>query len=101
VGERTTNQCTVGGLAAALVADGPITTAPQVSAGCKNPLWASHPFAQLCDGPIQGDGTWQRCMTYGDGFTPHNSCAQMSAGQPPGIPILSSAPTHIDDDLSN
>jgi hypothetical protein len=80
-----------------------ITAAPPASAGCKNPFWASHPFAQLCDGPIQDDGTWQRCMTYNDGggLIPHNSCAQMSAGNPPGIPILSSPPTHIDDDLSH
>ncbi|WP_424764957.1 CDGP domain-containing protein [Mycobacterium sp.] len=52
----------------------------------QEPLWAEHPFAQECDGPIQPDGTWQRCMT---------------TGQPPGIPILSSPSTHIDDDLSN
>jgi hypothetical protein len=58
VEERTTNQCTVGGLAAALVADGPIITAPPVSAG-----------------------TWQRRMTHSDGFTSHTSCAQMSVGQ--------------------
>jgi hypothetical protein len=67
----------------------------------QEPLWASHPFAQECDGPIQPDGTWQRCMTYRNGgFIPQNTCAQMSAGQPPWIPILSSPPTHIDDPTS-
>jgi hypothetical protein len=95
-------QYIVGGLAAALMAGGLVATAPPASAGCRNPLWAEHPFAQECDGPIQSDGTWQRCMTYSNGgFIPQNSCAQMSADQPPWIPILSSPRTHIDDDLSN
>jgi hypothetical protein len=87
--------------AAVVMTGGLIASAPPTSAGCKNPLWASHPFAQECDGPIQPDGTWQRCMTYSNGgFIPQNTCAQMSAGQPPWIPILSSPPTHIDDPTS-
>jgi hypothetical protein len=83
------------------MAGGLITAAPPASAGCVNAGWVSHPLAQKCDDPVQGDGTWQRCMTYSQGVTPHNTCAQMSAGNPPGIPILSSPPTHIDDDLSH
>jgi hypothetical protein len=54
------------------MAGGLISAAPRATAGCVNAEWVSH-----------------------------NSCAQMSAGQPPGIPILSSPPTHIDDGLSH
>lgn len=46
------------------MAGGPIAAAPPAGAGCRNLLWAEHPFAQECDGPIRPDGTWQRCMTY-------------------------------------
>jgi hypothetical protein len=48
----------VAGLAAALMMTGALlATAPPASAGCM-------PRGQqlLCDGPIQPDGTWQRCM---------------------------------------
>ena len=48
---------TVGGLAAVLVAGALIAAAPRASAGCQD--WRFH--VQLCDGPIQPDGTWQRC----------------------------------------
>lgn len=84
------------------MAGGLIGVATPAGAGCVNAEWLSQPFAQNCDDPIQPDGTWQRCMTYSNyNFIPQNSCAQMSADQPPWIPILMSPRTHIDDDLSN
>jgi hypothetical protein len=45
------------GLAVGLVAPAVIATAPPASAGCQQVL----PTEQVCDGPIQPDGTWQRC----------------------------------------
>jgi hypothetical protein len=50
--------CVVAGLAAVLMMTGSlIATAAPASAGCM-------PYDQdlLCDGPIQPDGTWQRCL---------------------------------------
>ena len=79
---------------------GLIGAAPPASAGCLYGGWTG--AVSRCDGPIQPDGIWQRCMTYSNyNFIPQNSCAQMSADQPPWIPILMSPRTHIDDDLSN
>jgi hypothetical protein len=92
-------QYLVAGLAGMAVAGGLISAAPPASAGCLYGGWMA---ASRCDGPVQPDGTWQRCMTYSNhNFIPQNSCAQMSADQPPWIPILMSPRTHIDDDLSN
>jgi hypothetical protein len=49
----------VAGLAAALMAGGLIDSAPPASAGCKyGGPWAT----SQCDGPVQPDGTWQRCV---------------------------------------
>ncbi|MCV7409318.1 hypothetical protein AWC05_09770 [Mycobacterium florentinum] len=47
-----------GGLAAALVAAGMIAAAPPASAGCQY----GGPIISKCDGPIQPDGTWERCV---------------------------------------
>ena len=46
----------VAGLAAGLMSATLIGSAPPASAGCQ-----PYGFDQLCDGPIQPDGTWQRC----------------------------------------
>ncbi|HEU0190200.1 MAG TPA: hypothetical protein VFR17_02855 [Mycobacterium sp.] len=50
----------VGGLAAAVTAGALIVSAPPASAGCQ-----PYKVGQLCDGPIQPDGTWQRCEDAG------------------------------------
>jgi hypothetical protein len=89
------------GMAAALMAGGMMTAAPPASAGCLDPGWAAHPFAQMCDSPVESDGLWERCLTYHNGgpYTPEQTdCYIMSAGQPPtgGDPVLSTPPTHID-----
>jgi hypothetical protein len=83
----------VAGLAAGLMLSGAlIAAAPPASAGCI-------PFGrgQMCDGPVQPDGRWQRCevMTYLDGSRT-SGCFPMGAGHAP--PPLSFQPTldHID-----
>lgn len=48
----------VGGLAALLMAAGLIASAPPASAGCQY----GGSFISKCDGPVQPDGTWQRCV---------------------------------------
>jgi hypothetical protein len=47
------------GLAVALIA-GVIGSAPQANAGCQYGGIALN----RCDGPIQPDGTWQRCVLF-------------------------------------
>jgi len=94
-------QYIVAGLAAALMAGGLVAAAPPASAGCVNPAWAPHPFAQMCEDPITADGMWQRCVTYfpnGVRNLGETDCYLMSAGEPPvgADPILSNPPTHID-----
>ncbi len=92
-------QYITGGLAAVLMAGGLIATAPPASAGCENPGWAEHPFAQMCDSPIDSEGMWERCLTYypRGGPVAQTDCYIMSPGNPPpGDPILGTPPTHID-----
>ena len=90
----------VAGLAGALMAGGLISGAPPAHAGCINPNWAGHPFAEMCDDPVLDDGMWQRCVTYlpgGPRSAGETDCYLMSAGvPPPGDPILGTPPTHID-----
>ncbi|KWX22699.1 hypothetical protein AFM11_19615 [Mycolicibacterium wolinskyi] len=50
--------CIIGGLAVVLLAGGLTATAPPASAGC---LYGG-PVISKCDGPIQPDGTWERCV---------------------------------------
>lgn len=58
-------QSIVGGLAIALTAGALITSAPPASAGCRpGAPWA----ISQCDGPVQDDGTWQRCVTFNESF---------------------------------
>jgi len=88
-------------LGAALVTAGLNATAPPASAGCLDPGWGAHPFAQMCDSPVDQDGMWERCLSYHNGgpYTPtETDCYTMSAGDPPkeGDPILQTPPTHID-----
>ena len=51
-------RCIVGALAALLMAAALITSAPPASAGCQY----GGLFISKCDGPVQPDGTWQRCV---------------------------------------
>jgi hypothetical protein len=87
-------------MAAALMAGGLITVAPPASAGCRDPGWSAHPFAEMCDGPVDSEGWWDRCVTFHNGgpLSPaETDCYIMSPGNPPpGDPELSTPPTHID-----
>lgn len=97
----------VGGLAVVamaggLAAGGLIVTAPTASAGCQYP---GGPVISKCDGPVQPDGSWQRCVgVYSyvpNGFSSHlvpvKNCAQMGAGQPaPADDTVADPPMHID-----
>ncbi|PRC61775.1 hypothetical protein C6A85_06710, partial [Mycobacterium sp. ITM-2017-0098] len=51
-------RCVVGASAALLVAAGLVTAAPPAGAGC---LYGGQ-FISKCDGPVQPDGVWQRCV---------------------------------------
>ncbi len=51
-------RCIVGALAGLMAAAGLITCAPPAAAGC---LYGG-PVISKCDGPVQPDGTWQRCV---------------------------------------
>lgn len=49
---------TVAAAAALLLAAGVIAAAPPARAGCQY----GGPVLSKCDGPVQPDGTWQRCV---------------------------------------
>jgi hypothetical protein len=95
--------CIVGGLAVVLMAGGLIASAPPASAGCQY----GGPVISKCDGPVQPDGTWQRCTAvFGyvpSGFSSHlvpvKRCDVMGPGQqyPPWDFAFADPPTHIDD----
>ena len=54
-------QYLVAGLAAALITGGLIDAAPPASAGCQ---YTGIDVISKCDGPVQPDGTWQRCVVF-------------------------------------
>jgi hypothetical protein len=91
----------VGGLAAGLAAAGLLTSAPPASAGCQ---YGGPPVISKCDGPVQPDGTWQRCvaspqLVYSGAssfLVPERHCDVMSLDQRPGDVGFADPPTHID-----
>jgi hypothetical protein len=93
-------RCIVGGLAV-LMAGGLITSAPPASAGCQY----GGPVLSKCDGPVQPDGTWQRCVAFthwipsgaSSFLAPERRCDLMGPGQNPGDPGFTDPPTHIND----
>lgn len=93
-------RCIVGGLAALLVAADLIALAPPARAGCQY----GGPVLSKCDGPVQPDGTWQRCVAVphlilngaSSFLVPDGHCDPMGPGQPPADPSFADPPTHID-----
>jgi hypothetical protein len=91
--------CIVGGLAAVLTAGGLIAAAPPASAGCQY----GGPVISKCDGPVQPDGTWQRCVVTthlvpsgaSSFLVPDRSCDLVGPDQHPWG--FADPPTHIDD----
>jgi hypothetical protein len=94
-------RCVVGGLAALLMAAGLITSAPPAGAGC---LYGG-PVISKCDGPVQPDGTWQRCVAVpqviprgaSSYLVPVKNCGLMGPDQPVLDLGFADPPTHIDD----
>jgi hypothetical protein len=91
----------VGAFAALLMAAGLIAFAPPASAGC---LYGGA-FISKCDGPVQPDGTWQRCAAaarfvpngLSSYLTPDKRCVLMGPDQQPADFTFADPPTHIDD----
>ena len=88
----------VGGLAATVMAGWLIASAPPASAGC---LYGGG-VASRCDGAVQPDGTWQRCViaggaTSGAAYRWTPTCQRMGPDQHPLGLAFYDPPTHIDD----
>ena len=94
-------RCLAGGLAALLTAAELIASAPSASAGCQ---YGGPFFISKCDGPVQPDGTWQRCLATtqvmprgaSSYLVPVKNCGEMGPNQPWDA-ALADPPTHIDD----
>ena len=94
-------RCIVGASAALLMAAGLITSAPPAGAGC---LYGGA-FISKCDGPVQPDGTWQRCVGVArwipSGFSSHlvpvKHCNVMGPGHQSGDLAFADPPTRIAD----
>jgi len=96
---------TVGALTALVVTAGPtavlVTAAPQAAAGC---VYGGGVISK-CDGPVQPDGAWLRCVgtagTVPSGFSTHQvpvrQCTLMGPGQPARDAVFTDPPAHIAD----
>ncbi|OBF86965.1 hypothetical protein A5791_19950 [Mycobacterium sp. 852002-51163_SCH5372311] len=88
-------------LGAALMAGGLIAAAPPANAGC---LYGG-PVLSKCDGPVQPDGTWQRCVAFttlvpsgmSTFLMPEKRCDVMGPDQHPADAGFADPPAHIDD----
>jgi len=93
-------RCIVGTSAAFLMAAAPIAVAPPASAGC---LYGG-PVISKCDGPLQPDGTWQRCIGVAtwvpsglsSHLTPVKQCDSMGPTQTRWDFAFADPPVHID-----
>ncbi|WP_250150158.1 CDGP domain-containing protein [Mycolicibacter acidiphilus] len=54
----------MGGLVAVLAVSGLIVSTPRAGAGCQDNPLLFFSTAQKCDGPVDPDGTWERCVVY-------------------------------------
>ncbi|BCZ22345.1 hypothetical protein MYSE111917_21230 [Mycobacterium senriense] len=93
-------RCIVGGFAVLLLGAQLIASAPPAGAGCRY----GGPVLSKCDGPVQPDGTWQRCVAVtrlvpngaSSYLVPDNHCGLMGPGQQPSDFTFGDPPTHID-----
>ncbi|QUR67931.1 CDGP domain-containing protein [Mycobacterium spongiae] len=94
--------CIVGGLAVVLMTGGLIDAAPPANAGCR---YGGPGVINKCDGPIQPDGTWQRCVTFAN-WVPHGAsshlvpvkqCDVLGPNHPPRDIAFADPPMRIDD----
>lgn len=90
----------VSGSAALLTAAGLVAWAPPVSAGCQY----GGGVLSKCDGPVQPDGTWQRCVAVtrlipngaSSYLVPDGHCDVMGPDQRPSDLAFADPPSHID-----
>lgn len=93
-------RCIAGGAAALLMVAGLIGFAPSAAAGC---LYGG-PVLGKCDGPVQPDGTWQRCIVVAQliprgassYLAPSKRCESVGPGRAPTDAAFVDPPTHID-----
>ncbi|MGB9307670.1 MAG: hypothetical protein WCB92_29530 [Mycobacterium sp.] len=92
-------QFIIAGVGTALAFGALIAAAPQASAGCQyGGLTVSK-----CDGPVQPDGTWQRCAVfsgYGSGrpyYSTNVNCQTLGPDQHPWGLAFNFPSEHIDD----
>ena len=91
----------IASLGAALMAGGLIAAAPSANAGCQY----GGPVLSKCDGLVQPDGTWQRCVVFthwvANGMSsyqvPDRRCDLMGPDQHPWGLTFADPPTRIDD----
>jgi hypothetical protein len=92
----------IASLGAALMAGGLIAAAPPANAGCQ---YGGLGIISKCDGPVQPDGTWQRCVAFANWvasgassyLVPDKRCDLVGPDQHPGGLAFADPPTHIDD----
>ncbi|QLL09177.1 CDGP domain-containing protein [Mycobacterium vicinigordonae] len=88
--------------AAVLMAGGLIAAASPAHAGC---VYGGAGILGKCDGPIQPDGSWQRCVAFAKWvpngassyMMPDQHCDVMGPDQRPADPAFADPPMHIDD----
>ena len=93
--------CIVGGLAAVLMAGWLIAAAPPASAGCQY----GGAVMSKCDGPVQPDGTRQRCVVFtnlvpsgaSSYLVPDRRCDLIGPDQHPWGLAFAEPATQIDD----
>ncbi len=81
------------------MAAAPLATAPPAAAGC---LYGG-PVLGKCDGPVQADGNWERCVTIAQyvpsGLSSHlipvRNCQVMGPAIRPADPNFADPPIHI------
>jgi len=87
-----------GGVAALLVSVGLMVSAP-ANAGC---VYGGG-YISKCDGPVQPDGSWERCVGiasvvpsgFGTHLVPVKQCAAMGPGRPGADPAFNDPPVHL------
>lgn len=93
-------RCIVGAAAVLLIAAGSMTVAPPAGAGC---LYGGQ-FLSKCDGPVQPDGSWERCVGVtrwvpsglSSHLVPEKRCGLMGPGHPAADLAFADPPTRIE-----
>lgn len=94
-------RCLVGALGGLLMTAGLIIAAPPAGAGCHY----GGQFLSKCDGPVQPDGSWERCVGvlryvpsgFSSHLVPQKHCVAMGPGRPVADPAVADPPWRIPD----